>query len=100
MAEKEYIERGEVKRLIEEHMTSVAAKSGDPESPVIQGYLLGKDHALAWVDVTPCALEVVKCGDCKHARPIFWGCFYECRRNRKCRKADDFCSRGVRKEQT
>lgn len=99
-AEKEYIERGALKQVIEERMTRVAEKTGRLESPLIQGYLLGKDHALDWVNAVPDDLVLVMCKNCKHARPIFFGCYYECRRYRVCRKADDFCSRGERRKQT
>ena len=105
MTEKEYIERGAVKQVIEEHMTRVAEKSGYPENAVIQGYLLGKKHALDWIDAVPVAAvpdasNIVMCNDCKRARPMLFLDYYYCRRYRVCRKSDDFCSRGKRREQT
>lgn len=44
-------------------------------------------------DVVP----VVRCKDCKRARPLIFKNFYFCRKYRVCRKTDDYCSYGERK---
>lgn len=63
----EYIERGALKRVIESHLTKIAAESGSADSPVIEGYLMAKDHVLDFVDIIPAAdvVKVVRCKDCK-----------------------------------
>lgn len=38
--------------------------------------------------------EIVKCKNCKKARPMIFAGLYYCRRHRACRKKDDFCSFG------
>jgi hypothetical protein len=42
-------------------------------------------------------LEVVRCKDCKHSRPMIFDGYYLCKRHHVVRKADDFCSRGERR---
>lgn len=43
-------------------------------------------------------VEVVRCKDCKYAKPMSFKGYFMCKRHHKyCRKADDFCSYGERK---
>ena len=114
MDNKEYIERGALKQEIESHMTRVAAESGgEPENPVIRGYLLGKNHAIDCVEqaTTADVVEVVRCKDCRFCESgkIMGGAsYFACR----CQEllgeyaesiavySDDFCSYGKRRECT
>ena len=43
-------------------------------------------------------VEVVRCKDCKRAKPLIFEGFYKCYRQNACRKAYDFCSYGERKD--
>lgn len=43
-------------------------------------------------------VEVVRCKDCKRAVPLIFRGYYKCRRHSACRKADDYCSHGERKD--
>ncbi len=43
-------------------------------------------------------VEVVRCKNCKRAVPLIFQGYYKCRRHSACRKADDFCSYGERKD--
>lgn len=49
---------------------------------------------------TPTAdvVEVVRCKNCKHSRPMIFSGFHYCKRVRAVRKEDDFCSKGTSKE--
>ena len=47
----------------------------------------------------PDFVMVVRCKDCKWSRPLIFDGHYCCKRYRVCRKADDFCSRGERREE-
>lgn len=43
-------------------------------------------------------VEVVRCKDCKYAKPMSFKGYFMCKRHHKyCRKSDDFCSYGKRK---
>lgn len=45
-------------------------------------------------------VEVVRCKDCKYAKPMSFKGYFMCKRHHKyCRKSDDFCSYGERKEE-
>lgn len=94
----EYIEREAIKRLIESKMSIVAAMTKKPDDPTVEGYLLGKDHAIDWVEQIPAAdvVEVVRCKCCKHRNPHCCKCL----RDNLWHDEDDFCSRGERKEQS
>jgi hypothetical protein len=42
-------------------------------------------------------VEVVRCKDCKYAKPMSFKGYFMCKRHHKyCRKADDFCSYGTK----
>lgn len=43
-------------------------------------------------------VKVVRCRDCNRARSLIFKGFYKCSRHRACRKADDFCSYGKRRD--
>lgn len=106
----EYIERKAAKRLIESKMSIVAAMTKKPDDPTVEGYLLGKDHAIDWVEQIPAAdvIEVIRCKDCRFYgvdrnqggfcmrpwSPSMW------RNETGELKPNDFCSYAVRKEQT
>lgn len=60
----------------------------------------GLDRAETEIDMLPTAnvVEVVRCKDCKYAKPMSFKGYFMCKRHHKyCRKADDFCSYGERK---
>lgn len=42
-------------------------------------------------------VEVVRCKDCKRAKPLIFKNFYFCRKYRACRETDDYCSFGERR---
>lgn len=44
-------------------------------------------------------VEVVRCENCKRARPTIFSGFYYCKRVRAIRKENDFCSKGILKEE-
>ena len=59
-------------------------------------------EVLCIIDDAPAAdvVEVVRCKDCKYAKPMSFKGYFMCKRHHKyCRKADDFCSYGERREQ-
>ena len=63
---------------------------------------LGVPDLLKWLEAQPAAdvVEVVRCKDCKYAKPMSFKGYFVCKRHHKyCRKADDFCSYGERREQ-
>ena len=54
-------------------------------------------HAINAVPATD-VVEVVRCKDCKYAKPMSFKGYFMCKRHHKyCRKAVDFCSCGERK---
>ena len=59
VAMAEYIDREEVLKFIEEHMTTVAKeirnKNTKTERIIREIYLLAKDHAKQWVSIVPTA---------------------------------------------
>ncbi len=73
MAEKEYIERGLAKRVLEANMSEIVAGAkpeGISGDAVIEGYLLGKDHAKDFIAAIPAA-DVV---EVRHGEWIYHEC--------------------------
>lgn len=93
MAEKEYIERDKAIAYVEEQYRLF---KGEEEK---QNIVYGCVEALKFVPVAD-AVEVVRCKNCTQAVPMkFFNGFFMCKRHHKyCRKADDYCSHGKRKE--
>lgn len=116
MADKEYIERGAL--LI----TPPFTKYGGDLSKYTEGYLDCAEEARNAVNDAPAAEvvsyelfklilterdiaitrleQIVRCENCRRSRPMIFDGYYYCKRHLVVRKADDYCSRGERKEQT
>ena len=48
--------------------------------------------------LTADVVEVIRCENCKSAKPMIFAGLYNCRRHRACRTKDDFCSYGKRRD--
>lgn len=86
MAEKEYIELGEAKRVI---------KANDWQNHAVPNVVNMILDRLPSPDV----VEVVRCKDCEHYQPVTPTCG-NCFRTTVIQRPEDFCSRGERKEAT
>ena len=55
-----YIDAVELVQVLDEHMTMVADKSGSRDNDVIIAYLMAKDHAIDYVNISPTADVIPK----------------------------------------